>query len=144
MQSGTPSSFTRQAEQDAHITHRLRYRVRVRLVIVSLVSLVSALYACADYYRHSLKPPVGVIDFSMYHVAAHALSLSTFFLLVPIVWVYSSACSLSRRDEMASDGVAPSRSAPSVRGQRLLAPARTWSTEQRVNTLQLRRRRFFL
>ena len=79
MQSGIPSSsssFTRQAEQDAHITHRLSHRVRVLLVIVSLVLLAIALYAFADFYRHYLKQPVGVIDFSTYYSAAYALRMN--------------------------------------------------------------------
>ncbi|HEX3272710.1 MAG TPA: hypothetical protein VHR15_18845, partial [Ktedonobacterales bacterium] len=79
MQSGIPSSsssFTGQAEQDAQLAHRLSYRVRVLLVIISLVLLAIALFAFADFYRHYLKQPVGVIDFSTYYSAAYALRMN--------------------------------------------------------------------
>ncbi len=75
MQSDIPSS-ARQAERDAQGAPRPSDRVRVIIVIVSLTLLVIALYAFAMNYRHYLKQPVGVIDFTTYYSAAYALRMN--------------------------------------------------------------------
>jgi hypothetical protein len=46
------------------------------IVSVSLALLAIALYAFAINYRHYLKQPVGVIDFSTYYAAASALRMN--------------------------------------------------------------------
>jgi hypothetical protein len=76
MQSDIPSSSARQAEPNPQVAGRLSYRVRVIIVIVSLALLAIALYAFAMNYRHYLKQPVGVIDFTTYYSAAYALRMN--------------------------------------------------------------------
>ena len=76
MQSGVPSSSARQTERDAQGAPRPSYRVRVIIVTVSLALLAIALYAFAMNYRHYLKQPVGVIDFTTYYSAAYALRMN--------------------------------------------------------------------